>query len=345
MADPHSLASALEGADACINSVQYYFNLQVMQGCLRAGVPYLDLGGLFHTTRKQLELGDEFAAAGVTAVLGLGSCPGVANVQAGYLAAQMDRVESVRIFNGSTIDEGESLSWAYSVETILDEISQDAIVFRDGEFLAVPPLSEEEHYLFPEPIGYAKTHLSLHSEVATIPLSLADKGIQECTFKITFFGYSEAALRKMQFLAELGFARREKIEVDGVRVSPRAVLVAVLKESPAAQIPPRNLGFKDIATEAQGEIAGKSVKLRLDTSAWPHERWGISGGKLLVASPPAIVARWLADRSLNQPRVWAPEQSVDPERFFSELEARGVEHSVTRTSPLMAHSVQSLRSG
>lgn len=336
-----SLARALDGADACINCVQYYFNLEVMRGCLRAGVPYLDLGGLFHTTRRQLDLHDEFAAAGVTAILGLGSCPGVANVQAGHLAGMVDSVRSVRIYNGSTIDQGESLSWAYSVETILDEISQDAMVFRDGEFKAVPPLSDEEYYLFPEPIGYAKTHLSLHSEVATLPLSLADKGIEECTFKITFFGYSEAALRKMQFLAELGFARREKINVDGVQVSPRAVLMALLKDAPAARVPPKNPGFKDIVTEVEGEIDGQPVKLRMDTSAWPHARWGISGGKLLVASPPAIVARWLAERSLDEPGVWAPEQVIDPARFFAELESRGVKNTITRTSALEAGKVPS----
>ena len=62
-------------------------------------------------------------------------------------------------------------------------ISKPAMVFRDGEFIELPPVSEEEYYLFPEPIGWAKTHLSLHSEVATVPLSLADKGIRECFFK------------------------------------------------------------------------------------------------------------------------------------------------------------------
>ncbi|HLF81839.1 MAG TPA: saccharopine dehydrogenase NADP-binding domain-containing protein, partial [Anaerolineales bacterium] len=76
------LVTLLRGAGACVNSVNYYFNLPVMRACLEAEVPYLDLGGLFHTTRKQLELHPEFQRAGVTAVLGLGSCPGVANVQA-----------------------------------------------------------------------------------------------------------------------------------------------------------------------------------------------------------------------------------------------------------------------
>ncbi len=331
--DPSSLDDALNGADACVNAVQYYFNLEVMQGCLRARVPYLDLGGLFHTTRRQLDLDEAFRAQGVTGILGLGSCPGVANVQAGYLASNLDTVDSVRIYNGSTLDEGESLSWAYSVETILDEITQPAMVFHKGRFEERPPLGEEEYFHFPEPIGHAKTHLSLHSEVATIPLSLAEKGIQECTFKITFFGYSEAALRKLKFLTDLGFGSKELMEVDGVRVRPRDLLIALLKRHVGSSPAPKNLGFKDIATEVRGQKDGRELLLRIDTWSWPHPEWGISGGKLLVASPPAIVARWLAARELEQPGVWPPETIVDPARFFAELSQRGVETSESRTEP------------
>ncbi len=328
--DDVQLDSVLFGADACINSAQYYFNLDVMMGCLRNHVPYMDLGGLFHTTRKQLELADQFEIIGITAILGLGSCPGVANVQAGHLGGMLDTVESVKIYNGSTLDEGESLSWAYSIETILDEISKPAMIFRDGEFQALPPLGEEEFFMFPDPIGYAKTHLSLHSEVATIPLSLGDKGIQECFFKITFFGYSEPVLRKMQFLTELGLADKEPLEVKGVKVAPRDVLIALLDRSPAAKTPPVNKGYKDIATVVSGTLDGRPVTLRMDTWAWPHERWGISGSKLMVGSPPAVVARWLADGRLRKPGVWAPEQAVDGEAFFADLAKRGIGSSLSR---------------
>ena len=242
----------------------------------------------------------------------------------------LDTVDSVKIYNGSTIDEGESLSWAYSIETILDEISQPAMIFRDGEFQAMAPLGEEEYFMFPEPIGYAKTHLSLHSEVATIPLSLGDKGIQECFFKITFFGYSEAALRKMQFLTELGLADKELLDVKGVQVAPRDVLLALLNRSPAAKTPPVNKGYKDIATVVSGAQDGRPVTLRMYTWAWPHERWGMSGSKLMVASPPAVVARWLADGRLQDPGVWAPEQVVDGEAFFADLSERGIGSSLAR---------------
>ncbi len=329
--DPKLLDQVLWGADACINSAQYYFNLDVMAGCLRNHVPYTDLGGLFFTTRKQLAYAEEFEMVGLTAVLGMGSCPGVANVQAGYLAAMLDEVESVKIYNGSTIDEGESLSWAYSIETILDEINQPAMVFRNGEFQSLAPISEDEYFMFPEPIGYAKTHLSLHSEVATIPLSLEDKGIQECFFKITFFGYSEAVLRRMQFLCELGFASKEAIDVRGVKVSPRDVLIELLNRSPASKTPPVNLGYKDIATVVTGKQGDRDVVLRLDTWAWPHERWGISGGKLMVASPPAIIGRWLADRKLDKPGVWGPEQVVDGDDFFADLALRGIGTALEKT--------------
>jgi saccharopine dehydrogenase-like NADP-dependent oxidoreductase len=328
--NPELLDGVLQGADACINSAQYYFNLDVMEGCLRNRVHYIDLGGLFHTTRKQLVMADPFKQAGITAVLGLGSCPGVANVQAGYLGAMLDRVESVKIYNGSTIDEGESLSWAYSIETILDEISEPAVIFRDGEFKEMPPISEEEFFMFPDPIGYAKTHLSLHSEVATIPLSLAEKGIKECFFKITFFGYSEATLRKMQFLCELGLASKEPIGVKGELVAPRDLLLALLNESEAAKLEPVNLGYKDIATVISGTKDGKKVTTRMDTWTWSHEEWGISGGKLMVAVPPAVVGRWLAEGTLNQPGVWAPEQIIDGDRFFADLAKRGIGTSLNR---------------
>jgi len=329
--DEKALRSLLQGADACINSVNYYFNLDVMDACREVGVPYLDLGGLFHVTRRQLELHEAFRQAGVTAVLGLGSCPGVANVHAGWLGAMLDTVEYVRIYNGSTQDEGESLAAPYAIETILDEISKPAMVFRGGSFFEMPPVSEEEYYLFPEPIGWAKTHLSLHSEVATIPLSLADKGIQECFFKITFFGYSEMALRKLQFLAEAGLADSGPIEVDGSTVRPRQVLLKLLEKVPQTSQKPVSKGFKDVATEVKGTKDGKPVTLRADTTGWPHPEWGVSGGTLLVGVPPAVLARWMADGRLTRPGVWAPEQVVDPIPFLDELALRGFTTTLTRT--------------
>jgi len=328
--DPQELEALLQGADCCVNSVNYYFNLDVMRACLAGGVPYLDLGGLFHMTRKQVELHDEFKARKVTAVLGMGSCPGVANVQAGWLAGMLDTVESVRIFNGSSLNQSDSLAAPYAIQTILDEISMPAMIFSEGEFKELPPLSQEEHYLFPEPIGWAKTHLSLHSEVATIPLSLADKGIQECTFKISFFGFSEAALRKLQFLVELGMVSPEAVEVDGARVRPREMLMELLKRLPKADSERASEGYKAVVTEVSGNAGGQEIVLRAATTSGPAKEGAETPTTRLVAGPAAIVARWLAAGKLDQAGVWSPERVIEPEPLFAGLADRGFSTSLAR---------------
>ena len=330
--DRAALVKLIGGAGAVINAVQYYFNLEIMEACLEARVPYIDLGGLFHTTRKQLEMDAAFRKAGVVAVLGLGSCPGIANVQARVLADGFDTVESIRIYNGSTPDMGDSLAWAYSIETIFDEITLPPMVFRDGAFAETAPLGEEELYRFQEPIGVSKVHLSLHSEVATLPLTYGAKGIRECFFKISFFGYSEKALRQLQFLAGLGLAGREPVIVRGVAVKPRDVLVEVLKRAPQVERK-GSLGFKDIVTEVRGTRGGRPVAGRVETTAHPHKEWGISGGTMLVASPPAIVARWLASGRVKETGVLPPERAVDAAAFFKDLEARGARTTVGVAEP------------
>jgi saccharopine dehydrogenase-like NADP-dependent oxidoreductase len=333
--DQASLVKLIRGAGAVINSVQYYFNLPVMKACLEARAPYIDLGGLFHTTRKQLELDADFRKAGVAAILGLGSCPGIANLQARVVADTLDTVESIRIYNGATPDQGDSLAWAYSIQTIFDEITQPPMVFRDGQFRETEPLGEEELYRFQEPIGVSKVHLSLHSEVATLPLTYAAKGIKECFFKISFFGYTEKALRQLQLLAQLGLAGTEPIEVRGAKVRPRDLLMEVLKRAPQSERT-KSLGFKHIVTEIAGTRGGRPVVGRVETTAWPHREWGLSGGTLLVASPPAIVARFLARGTIQKTGVLPPEQAVDAAPFFKELESRGARTAVGVSEPYPA---------
>lgn len=334
-----ALVELLQDVDCTINSVQYYFNLEVMQACLAAGSHYVDLGGLFFTTRKQLELHRDFQAKGLTAILGLGSCPGIANVQAALAAERFDAIQAIKIYNGATTDSKDTLAWPYSLYTILDEMTERPMVFREGRFIDLEPLTEEEWFDFRPPIGQQIAHLSLHSEVATLPLSYAAKGIQECFFKIHFFGYSEKAFRKLQFLTGIGFgdktpitvtAQRPAGELAPVEVKPREVLLEVLSRSKAIERG-ENPGFKDIATVVEGSKAGQPLTVRVDTTAWPHPDYGVSGGTLVVGVPPAVVARWLAAGEVSVKGVYPPETSVEPNRFFAELAQRGIKTEITVT--------------
>jgi len=94
-------AELLKGYDATINITWYNLNLDVMRACLKAGSHYTDAGGLFHMTRKQLELDDDFRKAGLTAALGCGGSPGQMNMLARIAADKLDEVEEIHIRLGS----------------------------------------------------------------------------------------------------------------------------------------------------------------------------------------------------------------------------------------------------
>jgi lysine 6-dehydrogenase len=98
--DHAALVAALSDADTCVNATVYYTNLQVMVACLEARTHYTDMGGLFHTTLKQLELHDRFAEAGISAVLGMGSAPGIPNIHSRYAADRLDTIEYIHIYDG-----------------------------------------------------------------------------------------------------------------------------------------------------------------------------------------------------------------------------------------------------
>ena len=337
--DHTALVDLLQEVDCTINSVQYYFNLEVMRACLEAGSHYLDLGGLFHMTRKQLTLNESFTAKGLTAISGLGSCPGIANMQPALVADRFDAIESIKIYNGATTDSRDSLAWPYSLETILDEMTERPMVFRNGQYVELEPLSEEEPFEFRPPIGSRITHHTLHSEAATLPQSYAHKKIQACFFKISFFGYSEHAFRRLQQLTRLGLGDKTPVAVkaklpDGELVSaevrPREVLSQVLLRSEATRRG-ENPGFKNIATVVEGTKDSRPLTVRVDTLAWPHPEYEVSGGTLVVGVPPAIVARWLAEGEVNAVGVHPPETALDPIRFFRALAQRHIWTEVTVT--------------
>jgi saccharopine dehydrogenase (NAD+, L-lysine-forming) len=320
--DHDQLVSLLGEADACLNATVYYFNLQVMEACLAAGVHYTDMGGLFHTTRKQLELSNRFAEAGVSAVLGMGSAPGVPNVQARYAADRLETIETIHIYDGIKPPASHDVRFTYAVPTIVDELTLSPMVYRDGEFIACEPLSEFEDYWFTPPLGLLPTHLSLHSEVATLPITFGERGLQECFFKIDYWGMPKETVEKIRVLADFGFAGREPVKVDGQSVVPRDLLVALMADyvppitdflAPPKTEPPD--WTKEIVTEVRGTREGKAVTYRLGTLTCK--------GALPTGVAPARAAIWMAEGRIP-PGVHPPEAVIEPEPFFKELETREI---------------------
>lgn len=330
--DRPGLVELLAGSDACLNGTVYYTNLPVMEACLEAGVHYTDMGGLFFTTRKQLELSDRFAEVGISAVLGMGSAPGIPNLQARYAAERLDTVESIKIFDGIMPPATDDPKFTYAVPTIVDELIMEPMVYSAGEFKAMEPLSGFEDYWFSPPIGLLPMHLSLHSEVATLPITFKDKGVKECFFKINYWGMSKLVVEKIRVLADFGFGGTDPVEVKGQSIKPRDMMVKLLSGyvppitdflAPPKTQPPD--WAKEIVTEVKGTKGDQEITYRMGTLTCK--------GALPTGVAPGIAAIWLAEGRVA-PGVHPPEVALEPLPFFKELEEHQIYTQVTTTKQL-----------
>ena len=183
-----------------MNAADYRLNLDVMRGALAAGAHYVDLGGLFHVTREQLELDDEFRSAGLTAILGLGSAPGKTNLLASAAARRLGEDPVSMEIWAATRDPAAAdhpFPAPYSVQTLRDELELRPMVVRDGELIDVDPLSGEAEREFPEPVGRATGIYTLHSELATLPETFPS--LREASFRLCL---SPGLLEKLLALEE-----------------------------------------------------------------------------------------------------------------------------------------------
>ncbi|MEM3798927.1 MAG: saccharopine dehydrogenase NADP-binding domain-containing protein, partial [Thermoprotei archaeon] len=216
LSKPGEVASIIKGCDYAINAAQYYFNLNAMRACLKAGVNYVDLGGLFWMTRKQLRLNAEFEREGLTALVGMGAEPGITNVAAAHLHRVGGVPERIAIRNAwRNLSDEFRVNW--SIDTQMDELSMKAPVYKGGKYVYYPPCALSEDTEFRQPVGRFKTYLTIHSELATFPQSFP--GVAQVDWMEGGTGFEEA-----QLLAKLGFADRQ--EVRGV--TPRRYLQELL---------------------------------------------------------------------------------------------------------------------
>jgi len=299
------LSAELEGAGALVNSASYRVNLEAMDACLEAGCDYLDLGGLYHVTARQLERGAEFEAAGLLAVLGIGSSPGKTNLMAARAVRELGSAP-VRIdvcAAGRDLEPPSGFSAPYALQTLLDEVTLAPVVLRDGEPRELEPLSPGGEVDFGEPIGSAETIHTLHSELNTFGESF---GCRECSFRLSL---SPALLERLRELAGAGEEEVSRAAEQVRRPSPETVSVHLV------------------------EAFAPERRIRMRAITGPHREWRLGGGIISTASPAAAAVRLLARGEVEARGALPPERCLDPDLMFAELETRGCRFELEAGEP------------
>ena len=326
--DRPALVELLRGARVCVNAVQYNFNLDVMEGCLAAGVEYLDFGGLFHTTKKQLGLHDRFRTAGLLAVPGMGQVPGISNVLAAAACEDLATVDSIMIRDGwKDFTQGAPpVVFTWSPSTFLDEMVLPAQVFENGTYKEYPPMSGAEEFEFGPPVGKTRVYRTLHSEPATLPDSLRAKGIRHCEWK-----EGGPGIEVLRTMALLGLASDEPLDVRGQKVTPREFTLALLRHGKLLGAP-EGITVNDwelFDIEIRGTKGGKPVLRHAIGRFPPRPDWNLTATEYVVGIAGAVGAELIVQGKVPEVGVVPPERCIPPAPFRAALAKRGVETTIT----------------
>jgi lysine 6-dehydrogenase len=312
------VATVLKDVSAVAACLPYRLNLEMMEAALAAGCHYADLGGLFHVTLKQWELHDRFRDAGLSAVMGIGSAPGITNVLARLGADALESVTSIDMVNGAVdlSEGGGAFGVPYSAETILDEFTLPAMVFEDGELREVAAGSGVVDWAFPEPIGTQPAMYTLHSEPATLPRTVP--GVRDVRWRLAL---PRAVHEGFAFLVETGLASRDPVMSSSGPVVPRDVLAAVLNRLSAPDGEPADREVIDV--RVAGIKDGAETVFRALARFSPSAD-GLSAGAFGTAIPIATTVRWQAEGRVP-PGVHPPETAFEAPEFVRDLEGEGVQ--------------------
>lgn len=320
--DVDQTADLIRKSDMVINGVQYYYNLAAMNAALKAGANYLDFGGLYHTTLKQLKLDGQFRSKKLIAIVGMGGQPGITNVLARDAVDSLERVDSIQIRDGA-VDLTKNrppflVSW--SLDTFLDEMTMKAPVFENGRTILVPALSRKDTIQFPRPVGRLDTYVTIHSEVATLPSSFKEKGIRKVDWMEGVPG-----LESLRVLVDTGMASAEEITVGRTRIAPRKFLLGLLKQRhligyPEGLVPN---DWEVTRVVVKGIRKGAKVTLVYDLRIPPRKEWGMSCAQYGVGIPASIATRMIGTGLVQEKGVLPAEMCIEPGHFLRELRRYG----------------------
>lgn len=316
-------ARKLRGADAVLHCAWYEHNLKAMDLSLALKAHYVDLGGLYHATLKQLKRQADFSRAGLVACLGAGSTPGITNMMAARLAQGFDAIDTVGIYDAChdpSLTDANFLP-PFSIRTMLEEYEAPAPVFKNGRVQMLPAHGDPEILDFRTPIGRVRAGAVIHSEVATLPEYLEDKGVRNLFFKIA---YPDSVKSQLAVLSAMGASSKKPIRLNGFSVSPLGFVTALALNAARAGVGPRPLKARDfeiLRVRVSGRRGSARRVLSLDCEIRPLG--SLSAGAIGVGFTGAVAAAMLVGGETKVlSGVGAPESVLQPDPFFAALRSR-----------------------
>ncbi|MDR9459233.1 MAG: saccharopine dehydrogenase NADP-binding domain-containing protein [Dehalococcoidia bacterium] len=219
-ANPHSIRNAIAGSLVVLNCVGPYYKYGpiILKEVIESKINYVDVCDDLDATEKLLDMDGNARKAGISALIGMGSSPGIANLLVKFCAdSLLDQVEVVDIYHAHG---GEKVEGPAVVKHRIHSMKMDIPMFLDSKFTKVRLFEDsgkslEEEVEFQD-VGTYSVYAYPHPETITLPKFL--KGIKRVTNLGLVLPPAYAELIKG--MVRLGVTDEEPMEVQGYQIAP-----------------------------------------------------------------------------------------------------------------------------
>jgi len=212
-----------------INVALPYQDLTIMDACLESGVNYLDTANYEPKDEAKFEYSwqwayrDKFKTAGLTAILGCGFDPGVTSVFTAYAAKHyFKEMHYLDIVDCNAGDHGKAFATNFNPEINIREVSQRGKYWENGKWIETNPHEIHKPLTYPE-IGAKESYVIYHEELESLVKNFPT--LKRARFWMTF---GQEYLTHLRVIQNIGMARIDEVEYNGVKIVPIQFLKAVL---------------------------------------------------------------------------------------------------------------------
>ena len=303
-----------------------YQDLTIMEACLQTGCNYLDTANYEPKDVAHFEYSwqwayrERFEQAGLTAILGCGFDPGMTSIFTAYAAKHhFKEIQYLDIVDCNAGNHHKAFATNFNPEINIREITQKGQYWEDGKFIETEPMEIHKDLTYPN-IGPRDSYLLHHEEIESLVKNYPT--IRRARFWMTF---GQEYLTHLRVIQNIGMARIDEVEYNGMKIVPLQFLKAVLPN-------PQDLGENyDGETSIGCRIRGIGNDGKEHTyyvynncsHRAAYEETGMQGVSYTTGVPAMIGAMMFMKGLWKRPGVFNVEE-FDPDPFMEQLNKQGL---------------------
>jgi saccharopine dehydrogenase (NAD+, L-lysine-forming) len=336
-----NVIEAAKGCDLIVNGLPLDYNLLLMEAALAVDASYYDMAGPmedigFVETYKLLfsEWHKRFKAKGLTALVGAGSSPGLANIMAREAVEKMDRCENISIYVYENVMTKRFTPFWWSPEIAFWDMAYKTFRYENGRIVTDRPFSRPIRMKLRGINREVRMVDHEHDEPVTMGL-LADtvlKGVKNVDFKYGGFG-----VKLSELLHKMGLLSDKPVDLNGTPVVPMDLILKLCPPAPKYPDELKSIINDGVVAEEGAFLVrvegtkGKNA-VRIDSYAVgpglveAFETSGLSHEAYLTGQCASVFVKMMVDDVFAEPGLFVPEQLEADAReyYFRNLAELGV---------------------